>query len=284
MPSRKRGGGFRPFGMVFRSNVHGRSVPGRGYCPNVGGHAGVTTCPDRWTQDRRTDRPDPRTRRAGRADRARSRPGARPARPHRCRVRRDGGRDVLAGAPDGRHLALRLWLADLEPRPRCSSSSAAPIAPGWHRAFCLKLTRWRGTREIPALMMALDRGGSCTGLAYRLPEGDRLEQIERLLRRETDSVPATNVARWINVSAGGETITRPGLRRSTRWRRLCGRQLARSNRRDHRPRRRPLGLGGRPISSAPSASSRSMAFATATSGRCSASSAREIILMSTPAE
>ena len=79
-------------------------------------------------------------------------------------------------------------------------------ASGWHRSFCLKLTRWRGTREIPALMMALDRGGSCTGLVYRLPAGDRREQIERLLRRETDGVPATNVARWINVSAGGRTI------------------------------------------------------------------------------
>lgn len=80
------------------------------------------------------------------------------------------------------------------------------VATGWHRAFCLKLTRWRGTREIPALMMSLDRGGSCTGLAYRLPSGNRLEQIERLLRRETDSLPATNVARWINIKADGKPI------------------------------------------------------------------------------
>ncbi|WP_352933673.1 gamma-glutamylcyclotransferase [Mesorhizobium sp. M0938] len=34
-------------------------------------------------------------------------------------------------------------------------------APGWHRSFCLKLTRWRGTRELPALMLVFDRGGSC---------------------------------------------------------------------------------------------------------------------------
>jgi glutathione-specific gamma-glutamylcyclotransferase len=80
------------------------------------------------------------------------------------------------------------------------------VANGWHRAFCLKLTRWRGTRQIPALMMALDRGGSCTGLAYRLPPGDRHEQIERLLRRETDSVPATNVPRWITIKVDGRPI------------------------------------------------------------------------------
>jgi len=28
----------------------------------------------------------------------------------------------------------------------------AAVAYGWHRSFCLKLTRWRGTRELPALM------------------------------------------------------------------------------------------------------------------------------------
>ena len=56
-------------------------------------------------------------------------------------------------------------------------------------------------------MMALDRGGSVTGLAYRLPPGDRLAQIERLLRRETDGLPATNVARWIPLRAGKERIT-----------------------------------------------------------------------------
>jgi len=79
-------------------------------------------------------------------------------------------------------------------------------ATGWHRAFVLKLTRWRGTREVPALMMALDRGGSCTGIAYRLPPGDRLAQIEKLLRRETDGIPTTNVARWITVTAGGRSF------------------------------------------------------------------------------
>ena len=39
---------------------------------------------------------------------------------------------------------------------------------GWHRRFSLWLTRWRGTRERPGLMLALDRGGSCRGVVYRL--------------------------------------------------------------------------------------------------------------------
>jgi len=72
-------------------------------------------------------------------------------------------------------------------------------ASGWHRAFCLKLTRWRGTRELPALMLALDRGGSCSGLAYRLPQDDHRAQLDRLVRREIDANPPTNIPRWINV-------------------------------------------------------------------------------------
>ena len=74
------------------------------------------------------------------------------------------------------------------------------VAAGWHRSFCLKLTRWRGTRDVPGLMMALDRGGTCVGIAYRLREGDRHAQILRLLDREVEANPPTNVPRWIEVA------------------------------------------------------------------------------------
>jgi cation transport protein ChaC len=106
---------------------------------------------------------------------------------------------VLEGAPQG-----DLWLVAYgsliwNPGHDFVEHQRA-IALGWHRSFCMTLTRWRGTREVPALMMALDRGGSCTGVAYRLPDGDRLKQVEMLLRRETDGIPATNVARWISIN------------------------------------------------------------------------------------
>lgn len=73
-------------------------------------------------------------------------------------------------------------------------------AHGWHRSFCLKLTRWRGTRELPALMLALDRGGICKGNAYLLPKQNHKAQIVRLLEREIDANPPTNVPRWIDIS------------------------------------------------------------------------------------
>ena len=72
-------------------------------------------------------------------------------------------------------------------------------ANGWHRCFCIHLTRWRGTRTLPGLMMALDRGGSCKGLAFRLPVSDHNGQLVTLMRREVGAIPATNVPRWIKV-------------------------------------------------------------------------------------
>jgi glutathione-specific gamma-glutamylcyclotransferase len=80
------------------------------------------------------------------------------------------------------------------------------IASGWHRSFCLKLTRWRGTREVPALMLALDGGGSCSGICHRLPAEDHIGQLGRLVRREIDGHPATNVPRWIAVRMAEGTM------------------------------------------------------------------------------
>lgn len=71
------------------------------------------------------------------------------------------------------------------------------VAKGWHRSFCIKLMRWRGTPEQPGLMMALDRGGSCSGVAYRLPEDAHRELLGKLVRREISAKPSTNAIRWI---------------------------------------------------------------------------------------
>jgi glutathione-specific gamma-glutamylcyclotransferase len=77
------------------------------------------------------------------------------------------------------------------------------VAPGWHRAFALRLTRWRGSPDQPGLMLGLDRGGSCRGIAYRLPEAGLAETVAVLLRREMSAKPATNVPRWIKLRTSG---------------------------------------------------------------------------------
>jgi glutathione-specific gamma-glutamylcyclotransferase len=71
---------------------------------------------------------------------------------------------------------------------------------GWHRAFCMRIERWRGTREFPGLMMALERGGCCRGLVYTLLRGDECAQLDRILRREMTNKPPTNMPRVVEVT------------------------------------------------------------------------------------
>ncbi len=79
-------------------------------------------------------------------------------------------------------------------------------ARGWHRSFCLKMTRWRATKEQPGLMMALDRGGQCKGVVYRLA-GDTAEaQLGKLVRREIKAKPPSNMPRWLPVETDGGPV------------------------------------------------------------------------------
>ncbi|MFT4150855.1 MAG: gamma-glutamylcyclotransferase [Paracoccaceae bacterium] len=77
---------------------------------------------------------------------------------------------------------------------------------GYRRSFCMDLTGWRATPEQPGLMMALDRGGACTGLAYRLTPGDRQAQMVRLLQREVPFADGLPWVRWLNARAKGDTF------------------------------------------------------------------------------
>ena len=73
------------------------------------------------------------------------------------------------------------------------------VAYGWHRSFCLELKSWRGTPEQPGLMMALERGGRCEGVVYRLPDNDHHDQLRRLVHREIGYLEDVPTTRWIKV-------------------------------------------------------------------------------------
>ena len=75
-------------------------------------------------------------------------------------------------------------------------------AVGWHRSFCLELLNWRGTREQPGLMMALDNGGRCDGLVYRVADEARMSTIDGLLAREVDHHEDLHSIRWVSVKIG----------------------------------------------------------------------------------
>jgi len=55
---------------------------------------------------------------------------------------------------------------------------------GYHRGLYLWSRVNRGTPEQPGLVLALDRGGSCTGMAFRLAGADAIEHLQVLWRRE----------------------------------------------------------------------------------------------------
>ncbi|HWS76069.1 MAG TPA: gamma-glutamylcyclotransferase [Quisquiliibacterium sp.] len=55
---------------------------------------------------------------------------------------------------------------------------------GYHRAFCISSTHYRGTVDAPGVVLGLDRGGSCVGLAFRLHHASRRRAIEHLYERE----------------------------------------------------------------------------------------------------
>jgi glutathione-specific gamma-glutamylcyclotransferase len=66
---------------------------------------------------------------------------------------------------------------------------------GWHRRFCLWQWRYRGTKAKPNLMLALDRGGACKGVAYRIDGPGIAGKLAEVWKREM--VAYGYVARWL---------------------------------------------------------------------------------------
>ena len=70
---------------------------------------------------------------------------------------------------------------------------------GWHRAFCMEQKRWRGSPQQPGLMMALEKGGSCTGVVFRLSGGEPRDHIRDLVGREISMQEDLGMVRWVTV-------------------------------------------------------------------------------------
>ena len=114
---------------------------------------------------------------------------------------------IIAGAPQGDFWVFAygslIWNPDFDYDER-----RIALARGWRRAFCLGWDhRFRGSRETPGLMLALDRGGQCTGVVHRLPGADIEANMHRLIRREMSMVPSAFPPRWIGVDTEAGRLT-----------------------------------------------------------------------------
>ncbi|MHA1523523.1 MAG: gamma-glutamylcyclotransferase [Alphaproteobacteria bacterium] len=58
------------------------------------------------------------------------------------------------------------------------------LLEGLHRSFCVISHVHRGTAEMPGLVVGLDAGGTCRGVALRVGEGDEEEALTYLRGRE----------------------------------------------------------------------------------------------------
>ena len=86
---------------------------------------------------------------------------------------------------------------------------------GEHRALCVYSFDHRGTPEKPGLVLGLDRGGACRGVAFRVAAKQRDDTVDYLRSREQTTLVYREVMRsvWLENEA----------RRADQRAGLCGR-------------------------------------------------------------
>ncbi|RAI57641.1 gamma-glutamylcyclotransferase [Roseicella frigidaeris] len=85
--------------------------------------------------------------------------------------------------PDG-HLYVFAY-GSLIWRPGFAHAAMHPaLLRGFHRRFCIWSRYYRGSPEAPGLVLGLDRGGACRGVAFRVPAAAAPAVLDYLDARE----------------------------------------------------------------------------------------------------
>lgn len=72
---------------------------------------------------------------------------------------------------------------------------------GYSRDFCIYSVHYRGTRDQPGLVLGLDHGGACEGVAFRVPAVEARATLSYLRARE--QVTGVYVERRVGIELGG---------------------------------------------------------------------------------
>jgi len=73
---------------------------------------------------------------------------------------------------------------------------------GFHRALCIYSHVHRGTPDRPGLVLGLDRGGSCRGVAFRVERAGREATLDYLRAREQATAVYRETRHRIRLSDG----------------------------------------------------------------------------------
>jgi cation transport protein ChaC len=133
-------------------------------------------------------------------------------------------KEVLARAPAGPKWVFAygslLW------KPACEiMESRSAVVRGYHRSFCIRVFRFRGTQDRPGLMMGLDRGGQCRGMIFHIADPVEVG-LGKLFRREWTAKPSIYVPRWLTAQTSNGPLQALGFVVNRDDRRYVGRLSA----------------------------------------------------------
>lgn len=81
------------------------------------------------------------------------------------------------------------------------------VVQGYHRSLCLFSYHYRGTKEKPGLVLALDEGGSCEGLGFAVADSEWDKVLAYLREREQISYVYLEREVQLQLADTGEDVT-----------------------------------------------------------------------------